>query len=61
LLQLDTWSQAGAFNNSNTFQKLEVMLPVPAGQQELAELLVKGKQEGKKAGSINSSQDWIAG
>ncbi|WIA20949.1 hypothetical protein OEZ85_005288 [Tetradesmus obliquus] len=40
--KLAPWSYAGAYNSSSTECKLEVLLPVPAGQQELAELLVKG-------------------
>jgi hypothetical protein len=48
--QLETWSHAGASNsgssssNSSMRGKLEVQLLVPAGQQELAELLVEGEQ-----------------
>lgn len=45
-------SYAGAYNSSSTEGKLEVLLPVPAGQQELAELLVKGEQA-LLAGSVN--------
>uniref|UniRef100_A0A383VDD8 BACK domain-containing protein n=1 Tax=Tetradesmus obliquus TaxID=3088 RepID=A0A383VDD8_TETOB len=40
--KLAPWSYAGAYNSSSTEGKLQVLLPVPAGQQELAELLVKG-------------------
>jgi hypothetical protein len=44
-LQLENWkSEAGSSSSAKgSKQQLEIVLPVPAGQLELAELLIKGK------------------
>jgi hypothetical protein len=44
MLQLQNWKgDAGSSRSSKgAKQKLEIVLPVPAGQEELAELLIKG-------------------
>lgn len=44
VLQLAPRSYAGAYNSSSIDGKLEVLMQVPKGQQELAKLLVKGEQ-----------------
>jgi hypothetical protein len=44
MLQLGNWKgDAGSSSSKKgAKQKLEIVLPVPAGQEELAELLIKG-------------------
>jgi hypothetical protein len=44
MLQLGNWKGDAGSGSSRrgAKQKLEIVLPVPAGQEELAELLIKG-------------------
>jgi hypothetical protein len=56
MLQISNWKgDAGSSSSKKgAKQKLEIVLPVPAGQEELAELLIKGGAYGCKQASACS-------
>jgi hypothetical protein len=45
MMQLENWKSDAASSSSakDAKQQLEIVLPVPAGQEDLAELLIKGE------------------
>jgi hypothetical protein len=55
MLQLDNWKGDGGSSSSRrgAKQKPEIVLPVPAGQEELAELLIKGEGVNRQMQPLN--------